>query len=107
MVKDFDTTIEKYLDLIRGQFSGIERVFLFGSYAKGKYTDDSDIDIALIFAKLDDSERFEVQVRLMMLASQIDSRIEPHPISNEDFHSGNPFVAEIKRTGIEIGSQTQ
>lgn len=38
----------------------------------------------------------------MLLASQVDSRIEPHPISKTDFYSNNPFVAEIKRTSIEI-----
>jgi hypothetical protein len=38
----------------------------------------------------------------MLLASQIDTRIEPHPISHNDFHSDNPFVVEIKKTGFEI-----
>jgi len=99
-----DTTIIKYLKLIKERFSDIEKVYLFGSYAKGKSTDDSDIDVALIFTKLDDSNRFDIQVQLMMLAAQIDSRIEPHPISHEDFNSGNPFVAEIKKTGIEVAA---
>jgi hypothetical protein len=40
----------------------------------------------------------------MLLAAKIDSRIEPHSISNEDFNSGNPFVVEIKKNGIEIVS---
>jgi len=99
-----DTTIIKYLKLIKERFSDIEKVYLFGSYAKGKSTDDSDIDVALIFTKLDDSNRFDIQVQLMILAAQIDSRIEPHPISHEDFNSGNPFVAEIKKTGIEVAA---
>ncbi len=102
MDKNIDSTIAKYLDLIKENFSDIERVYLFGSYAKGKSTDDSDIDVALIFTNLDDSERFDIQVQLMMLAAQIDSRIEPHPISHDDFDSGNPFVVEIKKTGIEV-----
>jgi hypothetical protein len=38
----------------------------------------------------------------MLLAAKIDSRIEPHPISHENFNSGNPFVVEIRKTGIEI-----
>jgi predicted nucleotidyltransferase len=102
MDKNIDSTIAKYLDLIKEQFTDIEKVYLFGSYAKGKSTEDSDIDVALIFSNLDDSKRFEIQVQLMMLAAQIDSRIEPHPISHADFDSGNPFVIEIKKTGIEI-----
>ncbi len=102
MDKDIDIAIAKFLDLIKGQFSNIETAYLFGSYVKGKSTDDSDIDVALIFTNLDDSKRFDIQVQLMLLAAQIDSRIEPHPISHDDFNSGNPFVVEIKKTGIEV-----
>ncbi|MEX2429381.1 MAG: nucleotidyltransferase domain-containing protein [Bacteroidales bacterium] len=104
MDKNIDITIARYLNLIKKKFSDIESAFLFGSYAKGKSTDDSDIDVALIFTNLDDSKRFDIQVQLMLLAAQIDSRIEPHPISHDDFNSGNPFVVEIKRTGIELAA---
>jgi uncharacterized protein len=102
MDKNTDIAIAKYLDLIKQKFSDIECAYLFGSYAKGKSTADSDIDVALIFSHLDDSKRFDTQVQLMLLAAQIDSRIEPHPISHDDFNSGNPFIAEIKKSGIEI-----
>jgi predicted nucleotidyltransferase len=104
MDKNIDFTIAKYLNLIKEKFSGIESAYLFGSFAKGISNDDSDIDIALIFTNLDESERFDIQVQLLLLASQVDSRIEPHPISNEDFNSGSPFVVEIKKTGIEIAA---
>ena len=104
MDKTIDRTIANYLKMIRKQYADIEKAYLFGSVAKGKSDQDSDIDLALIFNNLDDSKRFDIQVHLMFLASQIDSRIEPHPISHDDFHSGNPFVNEIQRTGIEIKS---
>jgi len=104
MDENIDVAIAKYLDLIKEKFPDIEKVYLFGSYAKGKSTEDSDIDIALIFTNLDDSKRFDIQVQLMMLAAEIDSRIEPHPISHDDFVSGNPFVIEIKKTGIEVAA---
>jgi predicted nucleotidyltransferase len=97
-----NNAIEYYLKLIRQEYIGIERVFLFGSYAKGRQNLDSDIDVALVFRELDDSDRFDIQVQLMLIASQIDSRIEPHPISSSDFISGSPFAVEIQRTGIEI-----
>ena len=104
MDQNIDRTIAAYLDLIKSRYSGIEKVYLFGSYAKGKFTEDSDIDLALIFNELDDAKRFDTQVQLMLLASKIDSRIEPHPISKVDFNSGNPFVVEIRRTGIEVAA---
>lgn len=102
MDKKIDVAITKYLDLIKDTYSDIESVYIFGSYAKGFSTDDSDIDLALVFTNLSDSKRFELQVQLMLMASNIDSRIEPHPISHEDFISGSPFVNEILKTGIEI-----
>jgi predicted nucleotidyltransferase len=102
MDKKIDIAVTKYLELIKEKFSDIESAYIFGSYAKGISTNDSDIDLALIFTNLDDSKRFDVQVQLMLLAAKIDSRIEPPPISHEDFNSGNPFVMEIRKTGIEI-----
>jgi uncharacterized protein len=80
--------------------------YLFGSYARKKQKKDSDIDLAMIIDQLSDTERFDVQVQLMLTASEFDLRIEPHPLSSEDFQSNNPFAAEIKRTGIEIKPRT-
>jgi len=31
---------------------------------------------------------------------------EPHPISNKDLETNNPFVVEILKTGIEINLKT-
>lgn len=104
MDKAINITIANYIKLIREKYTDIEKAYLFGSFAKGKSTQDSDIDLALIFKKLDDSKRFDIQVQLMILASQVDSRIEPHPISHDEFYSGNPFVAEIQKTGIELSA---
>lgn len=104
MDKNIDQAIKQFLDLIKERFPDLEYAYLFGSYAKGKSTEDSDVDLALIFTKVDDSSRFDFQVQLMLLAAKIDSRIEPHPISLEDFNSGNPFVVEIKKTGIKIAA---
>jgi len=104
MDKNIDVAITKYLNLIKEKFPDIESVYLFGSYAKGISTEDSDIDLALIFKDLDDSKRFDIQVQLMVLAAKVDSRIEPHPISHDDFLSGNPLVIEIKKTGIQVAA---
>jgi predicted nucleotidyltransferase len=102
MDKAINRTITDYIKLIQQKYSDVESVYVFGSCARGNSNQDSDIDLAIVFKDLDDSKRFDVQVKLMLLASQIDTRIEPHPISHNDFYSGNPFVVEIKKTGFEI-----
>jgi predicted nucleotidyltransferase len=104
MDQETNIAIENFLHLIRERYADFEKAFLFGSYSTGNATQDSDIDLALIFKNLDDSKRFDTQVQLMLLAAKIDTRIEPHPISHDDFYSGNPFVIEIQRTGVEYGS---
>jgi hypothetical protein len=73
---------------------------LFGSCAKNLQNQDRNIDNAIEDMK--DSEKFDLQGRLMMLASQFETRIEPHPLSKSDLNSGNPFIYESMRTGIEI-----
>jgi predicted nucleotidyltransferase len=102
MDKNINRIIKNYINSVLEQEPGLISAFLFGSYAQNKQRLESDIDIALVFDNLSDSERFNTQVKLMMLASKIDTRIEPHPISKQDLLSNNPFVLEIKRTGIEL-----
>lgn len=102
MDKTVDKSIKEYISLIQGKFSNIKEIYVFGSQAKGNTNNESDIDLAIIFEEVDDDQRFDLQVYLMILASQIDSRIEPHPMSFSEFQSGNPFAIEIRRTGFEI-----
>ncbi len=92
-------TVEKYIKEISKHYN-IKAVYLFGSYAKGTNTEDSDIDVAIIINS--DNNVFELMVELMMLTQDIDLRIEPHPIKEKDFEEGNPFVQEIIDTGIKV-----
>ncbi len=72
-------------------------VILFGSYAKKTNHIDSDIDIAVILK--DYENLMNIQLELMRLRREIDSRIEPHPIKESDFNENTPLVNEIKKYG--------
>ncbi len=76
--------------------------YLFGSFAKDKNRTESDIDIALFIKDLKDEDKFDLQVQLMILATEFDSRIEPHLLSDSDLNINNPFITEIIKTGIKI-----
>jgi predicted nucleotidyltransferase len=80
--------------------SSVKKVYLFGSYAKGTFHDNSDIDLAIIFDRLSDS--FDMQVELMKLKRKFDIRIEPHPFIESDFNLSNPLAREIIYNGVEI-----
>ncbi len=75
---------------------------LFGSYAKGNYNDDSDIDIAVILK--DYNNLIDIQLDLMRIRRKIDNRIEPHPFRERDFNISNPIVNEIVNYGHDINS---
>lgn len=80
----------------------IEAIILFGSYAKGTYHVDSDIDIAVI---TDDftNNKFDEEVNLRMLIWEIDLRIEPHLMTNEDYQNITaPYIKDVIDNGIKI-----
>jgi len=94
-------TATNYINfLVKDHNITIAKAYLFGSYAKGNYHKDSDIDIALVMPDLKNS--FEMQVQLMMLRSKISIDIEPHPFNTEDFTLDEPVVYEILTTGIPL-----
>ena len=95
-------SISDYISAVAKENANLIKAYLFGSYAIKKDKADSDIDLALIINNLNDKQRFDLQVKLMLLAADFDIRIEPHPISKKDFNFNNPFVAEIIKNGIEI-----
>jgi len=92
--------VKKYLDILVTEKYQIVNAYLFGSYAKGNFNEDSDIDIALVFKKFKD--RFDMRFELMKLGRKIDLRIEPHPFDESDVKDGNPLLNEVLKTGIKI-----
>ncbi len=97
---------QTFAGLVTARFSP-KHIFLFagtpgGSYTKGNYHADSDIDIAVVFDYYADG--LEMQLELMRLRRTVDSRIEPHPFRSQDFTITNPMVYEIMNYGQEIGN---
>ena len=90
---------QMYAGAIKANYD-YSKIILFGSYAKGNFNEDSDINIAVIFK--DYSSLIDMQLELMRLRRKIDSRIEPHPFRESEFDSSNPLVNEIIKYGQEI-----
>lgn len=93
---------QDYLHEVRALGVGVRKAILFGSFARNQQHEWSDIDVALFaddFIGLTalDKERF----RTLHLLPQFLS-IEVHTFPSSRFESGDPFVDEVKKTGIEI-----
>ena len=78
----------------------IDQYWLYGSYAKGKSKEHSDIDIAMVVNHIDDDTYWESVYLLWKLTREVDSRIEPVLIARDTDYAG--FLDEIEHTGIEI-----
>ena len=87
-----------FLDILRKNEVHFESAWLFGSWVNGRFTEDSDIDIALMMKEV--SNKFFKEVELTKYRRKIDWRIEPHIINSEN--ADTPFSREIMNTGIKI-----
>ena len=93
-------SIDKFVEEIKKKYN-VTAIILFGSYAKGTENENSDIDIAVISNEFEDI--YDCMAILMGMTWDIDARIEPHPITDEDYNNVlNPFVQEVIDTGIKV-----
>jgi predicted nucleotidyltransferase len=84
----------------------VNKVILYGSYARGNPKNFSDIDIAVISPSFTRKNLFKIQEELAKVLSKYLSRIEPIGFSPEQYESADltSFLGEIKRTGKVIYS---
>jgi predicted nucleotidyltransferase len=92
--------IKKYISFLKENNFDIRKAYIFGSYIKGDFNEDSDIDLAVVMNNLSNS--FMMQVELMKISRKFDTRIEPHPFDEADFNSSHPFANEILNTGFQV-----
>ncbi len=83
-----------------------ERVILFGSYAKGDATEDSDVDLLVVAPT---KERFfERMASVRRLIRDLRGGLPVAPIVltptelEKRRQTGDPFVREILRTGVSL-----
>jgi predicted nucleotidyltransferase len=93
--------IRTYIGVIANNNIKIEKVYLFGSYARGTAIEDSDIDIAIVSDDFS-GDRFADRRRVVPLRRKIDRRLDPIPYRTENFKENDPLVVEILKNGIEI-----
>ncbi len=76
----------------------LKALYLFGSYSKGGYTNESDIDVAVVIDD-DFGNSFYDSSLLWKLGRQVSYLIEPVMLKED---RDNPLYADIIKTGILI-----
>jgi predicted nucleotidyltransferase len=82
----------------------IRKVLLYGSYAKGRATEDSDIDVAVVVDEPDHTKRIEITAKLFHSAFQVDPALEPKCVFWDEYenHDEASILSEIIDTSVEI-----
>lgn len=104
MAKDLESIqniVTNYVRKISAQIP-LVKVILFGSYAKGTYDNDSDIDLAIFSEYFEGMKGVDAFKFLFMQTLEYDVDLEPLAFTSADYNEPVGIVEEILRTGIEI-----
>ena len=106
MAADFETVntiVQQYIADVR-KVMPIDKVYLYGSYAKGIQRENSDVDICFFSQAFESRHSLDILTELFYLKIKYDKDvlIEPNAFPVSALYNDNPFVKEIIRTGREI-----
>ena len=78
------------------------KIALFGSYAKRTYTQNSDVDVALIVKDRNPAEELLITEIVDRLEKRFGKEIQTHYLTENDFLNNTKLVNEIKKDGVVI-----
>jgi predicted nucleotidyltransferase len=96
--------IKDYVLNLRRQIP-IEKVIVFGSYAKGNTHKFSDVDVAIFSDYFKDMSRVDSIYFLLLNAADYDIDLEPQGFTMDEYNEPAGLVSEIIKTGIEFIQQ--
>ena len=89
--------VEEYAKLVVSNMV-VNKIILYGSYARGDFRKDSDIDVAVVVPRSSISDDILIDMaKLFKLRRSISNDIEPVLLINEDDPSG--FLESISQYG--------
>lgn len=101
--KEIVTIVQRYIAVLKAAGIPIQKVFLYGSCARGENSKQSDIDVLLISDVFDTNDDY-VTARPWLYTVNVDYRLEPYVVGMKRFMSDttSPLLEIIRREGVEI-----
>ncbi len=101
--------LEKYVEVVSKIYGKyLKSVILYGSYARGDFRPDSDIDIMILVGlESEEVERYEKQLSWATYDFNEEHDIDIKPIVKSDSHFKKwqevyPFYMNVEREGVEL-----
>lgn len=81
----------------------VQKAVLFGSYANGHFTKDSDVDLAIFSDYFEGRTRIDgIKFLLSKARKYAQMDFQPIPFTYRDYIERDGFAAEVLKEGIEI-----
>ena len=101
--REVRNVISKFQARLNDEQIDVERVLLFGSYARGSAHRDSDIDVAVIMPPRVPAQTRRKIPHIPWFAKQVHVKLEPHILSERDMRNRwLSLPAEVKRFGVKV-----
>ena len=103
---DYADNNTKFIGPVHRNFA--EKVILYGSYARGDYRDDSDIDIMILLDLSDmDIKQYRHELSGETFDFNMDHDLDIKPIAKSQQHFQNwvdayPFYANVEKEGVKL-----
>lgn len=81
----------------------IEKAIVFGSFAKGRQTKQSDIDLCVVSPDFRDALKAAQFLWKKRNIVETMAGLEPIGFSRKSFQEGGGLIEEIKATGVDLG----
>ena len=99
--------LKSFADEIRSLFGDrVEKILLYGSYARGEESPGSDVDIAVLLAEKRREDRKKVQELAEEWMQETELRFSARVFEKDDFdekvEEGYSFYKNVKEEGVEI-----
>nr|WP_288731525.1 nucleotidyltransferase domain-containing protein [uncultured Anaerobutyricum sp.] len=105
--------IEQYIEAVKKIYgSHVRQIILYGSYARGDYHSDSDVDIMILVDMSDlELKAYGQQLSYMTYDFNLDYNLDIKPIAKSEAHFKKwlinyPFYSNIHKEGIVLYSAT-
>ena len=109
MPETMQSLIEQYIAEIKKIYgTHLCKVILFGSYARGDFRPDSDVDIMILLDMSDmDLKAYSQQLSYMTYDFNLDNDLDIKPIAKSEEHFRKwvvnyPFYANINEEGVVL-----
>ena len=95
--------IRNYVICLKKNGISIDKAFLYGSYARDKATEESDVDVLLV-SGIFDKNFDDIAGRIWVLSKDYNIRLEPYMVGTKKFETDkySPLFEIVRQEGIEI-----